>query len=425
MFSRSRTPAALVRQWLLVGVVALTGCERSGNLQATLMLGGEYQTGGAVIREHRTVPPELPVWLIEDTAVVRIGRSEGEGADVFGRIAAVAATSTGEIVVADTRPLEVRQFDREGRLRFRAGRRGEGPGEFRGIAGLLVLPGDSVLVLEEAPPRAVLFGPTGEHIRTTSLRSDDPESQGATEYRGVLDNGTIVATRSVRMGTIIRRQYRRYLNVLTFLDRGGATVHRGSGYFDPIFFSERVSIPQANGPINAVVMRTPPIAGRAVYAVRGTQVAVGVQGRGEILVHDTAATVRLIVRPPGWGILTDRARFLRHASAIDTTVPGMATGESAEVTASHLPDTLPGFERIMFDAVGRLWVEEYLPSYEDREATWWIFDSAGGFVARARFPAGFVPHQIEADEVIGVVMDDADVQFVERRRIVRTQSAGG
>src|SRR5690606_28070305 len=140
----------------------------------------------------------------------------------------------------------------------------------------------------------------------------------------------------------------------TFLNPAGATVHRGSAFFDAILFSERVTIPQPSGPVSAVVMRTPPIAGRAVYAVRGAQVAVGVQGRGEILIHDTLGNVVRILRPPGWGILTDRDQYLRQAASQIASSPGAALGEAPEVTASHLPDTLPGFERLMLDAVGRL-----------------------------------------------------------------------
>lgn len=420
-FSRTVPRRRRVRlaPWVLAGVLVLAGCRGSGDLRETLMLGGEYDTSGVAIVERRAVPPDLPVWTIADSPTVRIGRANGQGADVFGSIAAVAATSSGDIVVADLRPVGVLQFDRAGGLRFRAGRSGEGPGEFRSVASLMVTPGDSLVILERAPPRAIVFDPKGAHIRTTSLSSDDAERHGAMEYRGILDNGTIVATRAVRAGSIIRRDHRRFLNELTLLDPVGATVHRGASFFDPILFSERVTIPQPNGPVSAVVMRTPPIAGRAVYAVRGVHVAVGVQGRGEILIHDTVGNVVRILRPPGWGILTDRDRYLRHAVALDTGSSGAALGESPEVTASHLPDTLPGFERIMLDAVGRLWVEEYVPEYEVREASWWVFDLGGQFVARTRFPSGFVPHQIEANEVIGVTRDEADIPFVERRRIER------
>ena len=421
-FSRTvpRRRRARPAPWVLAGILALTGCRGSGDLRETLMLGGEYDTSGVVIVERRAVPQDLPVWAIEDSPEVRIGRVSGQGADVFGSIAAVAATSTGDIVVADLRPVGVLQFDRAGELRFRAARSGEGPGEFRSVASLMVTPGDSLIVLERAPPRAVLFDPQGAHIRMPPLSSDDAERHGAIAYRGILDNGTIVATRAVRSGSIINRDHRRFLNQLTYLDPVGATVLRGSSFFDPVLFSERVTIPQPNGPVSAVVMRTPPIAGRAVYAVRGAHVAVGVQGRGEILVHDTVGNVVRILRPPGWGILTDRDRYLRHAAASATSSSGATLGESPEVTASHLPDTLPGFERIMLDAVGRLWVEEYVPEYEIREASWWVFDSGGQFVARTQFPSGFVPHQIEANEVIGVTRDEADVPFVERRRIVRS-----
>jgi hypothetical protein len=321
--------------------------------------------------------------------------------------------------VADTRPLGILQFDRAGMLRFRAGRSGEGPGEFRRVARLLVTPGDSLVVLEDAPPRAVLFDPSGAHVRTTLLQSDDAENLGPVEYRGILNNGTIVATRSIRAGSIIHQDHRRFLKELLFLDSGGGLLHRASAFFDPVLFSEKVSIPQPGGPIEAVVMQTPSIAGGAVYSVRGTRVAVGVQGRGEILIHEMSGKAVMTIRPPGWGIMTDRDRYLKYAASRDTSPVGASTVKSPEVEATQLPDTLPGFERIMFDAVGRLWVEEFVPAYEVREATWWIFDPKGALIARAKLPSGFTPHEIGADDVIGETRDETDVQFVERRRIVR------
>lgn len=157
---------------------------------------------------------------------VRIGAEDGQGPDVLGRVEAVATLSTGEIAIADSRPMQLKTFDSAGRHLWSAGREGEGPGEFKSIAGLLSKHGDTLLVLDRSPPRAILFDSEGTHIRTSSLHSRDPDRFGPTNYRGSLANGEIVATVPTREGSVVRGGYRRFIHTLTVLDGSGALLRR-------------------------------------------------------------------------------------------------------------------------------------------------------------------------------------------------------
>jgi NHL repeat len=62
--------------------------------------------------------------------------ADGEGPDVFRRIVDVALDPLGRVWVADAQMHEVRVFQPDGRHVRTLGRKGGGPAEFDGIAGM-------------------------------------------------------------------------------------------------------------------------------------------------------------------------------------------------------------------------------------------------------------------------------------------------
>lgn len=88
--------------------------------------------------------------------------------------------------------------------------------------------------------------------------------------------------------------------------------------------------------------------------------------------------------------------------------------------AAGLPGgTLPAVGRIRVDTDERIWVEAYIPPYDDRIPRWWIFDRDGAAVATASFPPGFDPRRLAADHVLGIRADSLGVQYVDRLRLIR------
>lgn len=104
-----------------------------------------------------------PVWgsdlRLEER--VRVGALEGEGFEVFGDVEGVVADSRGTMYVGDDQALAVRMFDADGSYRGTLGREGDGPGEFRAVNGVALLPGDRVIVQDTRRARAIVYAPDG------------------------------------------------------------------------------------------------------------------------------------------------------------------------------------------------------------------------------------------------------------------------
>lgn len=93
-----------------------------------------------------------------------------EASLVFDHIASVTVTPRGEVVVVETR-LGLVRVVHPATLQEKAvgrGRRGSGPGEFRGprLAGQI---GDGIWVWDSTLRRITMFGPAGEVVRTIAL----------------------------------------------------------------------------------------------------------------------------------------------------------------------------------------------------------------------------------------------------------------
>lgn len=87
-----------------------------------------------------TVPvagPQPCNTLVEE---LRIGSLGGADEYTFSEINSIAVGESGAIYVDDTHPASIRLFGPDGGFVRRIGREGEGPGEFRSLAGISVLP---------------------------------------------------------------------------------------------------------------------------------------------------------------------------------------------------------------------------------------------------------------------------------------------
>jgi len=87
--------------------------------------------------------------------------SAGTEAETFSWIVAVRQQASGRILVATFDPIAIRVFERDGRLVATFGRKGQGPGEYFDISDLVVLPRDSLVVLDRMQRRISILGPDG------------------------------------------------------------------------------------------------------------------------------------------------------------------------------------------------------------------------------------------------------------------------
>ena len=83
------------------------------------------------------------------TVDLTIGETDGADALIFSRISGLAADRRGRIYVADQESHEVRVFEPSGRLAYRIGRKGQGPGELQEPCCIALQDGDSTLWIRD------------------------------------------------------------------------------------------------------------------------------------------------------------------------------------------------------------------------------------------------------------------------------------
>ncbi|WP_419164596.1 6-bladed beta-propeller [Candidatus Palauibacter sp.] len=111
-----------------------------------------------------------PVCTVRLTERVRLGDTEGPGAiDFLGGHSFSAVDSRGRIYLRGYFSTEIKVYEADGAFRKTIGREGEGPGEFRGINGVVVGSADSLLVLDRLGMRMSVFSPDHEFVRSVPL----------------------------------------------------------------------------------------------------------------------------------------------------------------------------------------------------------------------------------------------------------------
>ncbi|MDX1579231.1 MAG: 6-bladed beta-propeller, partial [Gemmatimonadota bacterium] len=139
---RARTSRTLTL--LALGFAAAAGCGGEGVGRADVVIDTVAGLETVINLAEDDARPPAPFRLGETP--VRIGRVEGDGPDVFGEVAALAVAEDRTIYVADGVALEIRVFGADGSFRFAFGGKGEGPGEFEHIDGLVIEPDGTLAV---------------------------------------------------------------------------------------------------------------------------------------------------------------------------------------------------------------------------------------------------------------------------------------
>jgi hypothetical protein len=379
------------------------GCAGETGDSSASLRGTVRDSAGVQIVEHAGIPSSLPVWTIADSAEVRIGSVDGTGPEVFGRIAGLALLPGGTIVVAESQAPELRAFDRGGAHVWSAGRRGEGPGEFiRTIAQLSALGEDSLLV-SDGGGRTMVFGPDGTYAR--QLRLAEPR-EGIARVRiiGALDDGTLVSVYSSMTigGDQMPTGITRGSEEVALLDSSGA-VGDGMGEYRSAESTIKVTR-SASGQIGSVEVRRLAMGRGSVFAVGANSVVAGETDAFALTRYDGASGQTRIIRVSMPQVLLDESARQRTLELDSLAI---------------VSDTLPAFGLVRVDDVGRIWVQEFVPVYEQRAADWYVFDGDGAFVARVTLPYRFDPRVFAGDEVWGVRPDELDVSYVERYVIRR------
>jgi hypothetical protein len=369
-------------------------------------------------------------WSIEPEPLLEIGTVTGASEYLFTDVVAAVRLSNGDIVVAERAASELRGYDAAGNFKWRAGRDGEGPGEFGSLDFVGTTAGDSLVTYDGALLRAQLFNPQGGLARTFRVAISEGEATGsgalADKAVGVVEG--LLVVRFIEYGERIPNGVVRWPpERVAALDLADGAVRSLIGLPGPEAYVEvREEGRYSHGPY---VFANGPEYGAAA---------------GRLAVIDTEAwSVRLISPRDGATSAVfrrDVAPRAATAALVDLHMDGivaLAYADPDQVPVEEVerfrqrwretpraPD-LPVLRSVHMDGAGHLWLQPYYVAGAEPPPVE-ILAPDGTWLGSVSLPAGlvraFIQYQapyleIGDDYVLGVWTDELDVQYVRMYRI--------
>lgn len=348
---------------------------------------------------------DAPLWLPgEEWQVVeelRIGRADGDGPDLFGRIHSLAVDPGGRIWVLEAQAQELRVFGPDGQYIRTVGRKGGGPGEFAQAVKVELGPDGNLWVMDPSNNRHSVFDTAGTYLEGKHA----PGGFVILPWPGGFD-----------------RQGRYY----------SPTPLRGSGGFRMALVVHDASMQ----PVDTLEPPRDPVE-REYFELRndGGFIRAGVPFSGSL---------NWQLSPDGtiWALVTDQYRLfelgadgdtLRTITRAFTPLPVTAadresiherlkwfTDQGGRIDLSKIPDTKPPAGFFFIDDADHIWVQVTMPDEEDNGRVFDIFDPDGRYLGAVRLPFTLPGSPIFRDGALyAVTVDELEVPYVVRARIVR------
>lgn len=369
----------------------------------------------------RIVENREPEWGLEETwrlgePSLDLGGAEAAGPTAFQYVVD-AFFAAGSLVVVESGG-DVHFFDAEGAAVGFAGGVGDGPGEFRMVAGAGAM-GDTIWAYDYSHRRLTYFDVDGELLSVHALEGEDATLMPV----GRLGDGFLLgstyrpgaAAEAGRLG--LRRDTVEYR---VFGPRGQRSPPIGRGA------AREYVVGEEDG---RLTMATPPFARRAHDGSDGSVWVHGDQASRTLRIRDPGGGVRTLVRWPGPDLaVTDeavRGEIERRIQRYNEDEAGLRRF----FTELPHPDRRPAHGRVHLDPDGHIWVETAPgPARDDdpfETPGWHVFAPDGRWLGTVASPGGLRITQILPDRVVGVWQDAMDVEHVQVRPLIRPDGQPG
>ena len=383
-------------RWVLTLLAVVPACAPADGRRASTVTVDTL--AGGVVRVRNADPgpwSDAETWrIVED---LRISSDDPADPATFSQVTALGAGPDGEIVVADGASQELRVFDAAGAHLRTLGKKGGGPGEFEGIAGMAWDDHGVLWVADPGNARYARYDRDGTYLG--DVRTSTPGA--VLPWHGALGRDGFLYDAAVRV-VGDRREFRYYR-----LDRGsGAIVDT----FPPMVYV------------------TPPLRGMPQALFRLTpRLTFRISPEDVVWFGETDA-YRLIVRTLGGDTLRivelDRPRVRVSAAERDSIVRAVRREPptpGAVFDPKDIPEEKPAFDRIHFDDGGHVVVEPDGPP-ADAGRVFDVFDRDGRFLGQARSDVAFETFPalpvFAGGFVYGVATEASGIQVIVRARIV-------
>ena len=363
--------------------------------------------GVVIVESSATVRSDDIGWQIAGSPFLDIGAADGSPEYQFHRVEGTVRLDDGRVVVADGGSGEIRFYDRSGRFLHASGRQGDAPGEYRMISGLGSGPGDSLWVFDYGNRRFTVLSGEGEPVRTVSVGG----SLSAVGAVGRLPDGSFVVKEgwgSYVSGTERTGLTRDPVVVVKFAPDGSSSDTLGMFPGREVF----ISVWDGRG-----VMSTPLFAHNASAAIHGDGVFVGVQEMMEVGLYSSDGHLRRLFRVPDADLHLSAADIDDRRQQVLSQTPAPRRAEVRnQLDEMDVPDSRPAYGRLLVGADGCLWAAEQT-RYPTIPKNWTVFGRDGRLLGQILMPGRFRLYQIGTNWLLGVGLDDLDVEHVRLYRL--------
>jgi hypothetical protein len=354
------------------------------------------------------------VWTVAPEPRLEIGVLDGPASLILDGVRTPRLRSDGGVVLANGGTGEVRSYAGDGTLAWRSGGFGEGPGEFRSVSWLDVLPGDSVIVWDVRARRVTVLAPDGALAR--SYGAEPPQNAPMAAPTGVLDGDRLLISGGV-----------------SFSSNAAGTTDEAVWPESPHFVGDRRGgLGRRLVTVRTTEMRlqrTPgsvsigdlPFARRGFVTAAGDRVVTGASPEATLTWFDLDGRPMQVARWP------HEARPVDDA-LVEAWVQGrLAENDEPQVRRYYrelvegvaLPERVPGFTALRVDDRGHAWVKQWRAPGATGAAPWWVFSPEGVLLGQVELPDGLEVSEITATAVVGVARDDLGVERVRIHALAR------
>ena len=373
-----------------------------------------YDSAGVRIIHHPSPTVGSPArWAVSGGPLVAIGRDGGDVSHQFFGVVGALRLSDGRIVIGNRGSSELRFFDEDGQHLFSVGSSGDGPGEFRMLAGLYRMEGDSLLTHDFQGRRMSVFAPDGAFVR--SFRLEPVDDASVPSVAGVFGDGSIlvrglavVGARETQTGVVRDPMVYSRMN-----ERGDVLAAYGEFPGTETYVGEFAGAPTAQLlPLGRTSVAT---AGHDWFFVgAGDEYEIEVRSLAGDLLH----LVRMDVQP--------RAVMSHHVEEVHRVLREGAEGlpdamrrdVERQLQDMPLPEVFPAYGHFAVDSEGALWVGDYTAP-NDETSVWTVFLPEGDLLAQLEIDSALRLLDIGTDYILGVRTDDLGVERVELYQLTR------
>jgi hypothetical protein len=347
-------------------------------------------------------------WSLADVTHIDIGSSTEPGHDLYD-VTGFVRLGEGRVAVANSGSSEVRIFSDSGELLHSFGRAGEGPGEFRSMGRIFLLPGDSILVTDTRLDRLTIFSPAGAVVRTAQIEAPPAGTIPSPTVR--LRDGSLLARPGFSFGSgSVSGVYQDTVPLLRYGADGSFIAELGR-YPGPEYF---VYAGEGN-----VLGGERTWGLRSHVAAAGDGFIVGYSSDYSYETHDANGELVRMVRahrPVREVTAADIARVKEPSPDDD---PANAAFWRRVLDAMEYPTRFPAYAAILTDADGYVWIRDYAWPEEGVPQEWQVFDRDGRWIGALTMPPGFSVMSIGRSEILGIYRDEVDVEHLHAYRLSR------